>query len=283
VFRALAQGQFYRFGRGSAATQVSGAFALSHPYGLMSPPQMFAMRYQRWMYENGGHGMQAQKAVSMAAYAHAQTNPRAVMYGKPLTSEKYDEARWIVEPWRLFDCCQENDGAAAVIIMAADEAPDCRREPVYLLGAAQGADQRYVAAAHNGPAYASADFRTVAPRLWEMAGVTIDDVDVIQSYENFTGGVVMSLVEHGVCAAEEVDDVLTLDNLLAPTGRFPLNTSGGNLAECYMHGLGLTIEAIRQIRGESCNQVTNANIALVASGPMVAPVSDAVFGNASTL
>ena len=86
------------------------------------------------------------------------------------------------------------------------------------------------------------------------------DVDVIQSYENFTGGVVMSLVEHGICTGEEVDEVLTLENLLAPSGRLPLNTSGGNLAECYMHGLELIIEAVRQVRGQSPNQVPDVAI-----------------------
>ena len=82
-----------------------------------------------------------------------------------------------------------------------------------------------------------------------MAGVGPGDVDVVQCYENFTGGVLMSLVEHGFFAPDEAMDFLTLENLLAPGGKLPLNTSGGNLAECYMHGLELQIEAVRQLRG----------------------------------
>ena len=77
----------------------------------------------------------------------------------------------------------------------------------------------------------------------------------MQSYENFTGGVLMSLVEHGFFAPEEANDFLTPENLIAPGGTLPLNTSGGNLAECYMHGLELQIEAVRQLRGESTSQV----------------------------
>ncbi|MEJ2130567.1 MAG: acetyl-CoA acetyltransferase, partial [Gammaproteobacteria bacterium] len=73
------------------------------------------------------------------------------------------------------------------------------------------------------------------------------------------------------------------ENLIAPGGKLPLNTSGGNLAECYMHGLGLNIEAIRQIRGTSCNQVPGAKVSFVNAGPMVTPVSNAVFGSEETL
>jgi acetyl-CoA acetyltransferase len=90
----------------------------------------------------------------------------------------------------------------------------------------------------------------------------------VQCYENFTGCVVMALVEHGICAGPEVDEVLRFDDLIAPSGRTPLNTSGGNLAEGYIHGLGLAVEGIRQLRGESCNQVPDARVALVIGGPL---------------
>jgi acetyl-CoA acetyltransferase len=93
----------------------------------------------------------------------------------------------------------------------------------------------------------------------------------------------MSLVEHGFFAADEANDVLTLENLIAPSGRLPLNTSGGNLAECYMHGLELQIEAVRQLRGESPNQVPDARAALVISGPMVTPVSSMLLGTEAVL
>ena len=105
----------------------------------------------------------------------------------------------------------------------------------------------------------------------------------MQSYENFTGGVLMSLIEHEFFAADEANEFLTPDNLIAPGGRLPLNTSGGNLAECYMHGLELQIEAVRQIRGTSTNQVEGARVALVISGPMVTPVSSMILGGEETL
>jgi acetyl-CoA acetyltransferase len=282
VFRALAQGQFARFGQGAQIATVSGDFAMAHPYGLMSPAQRFAMKMMRFMHDHGVKH-EAQRAIAMASYHHAQANPRAVMYGRPLDEEKYEDSRWIVEPWRLFDCCQENDGAAALILVSAERAKDLPHKPTYLLAAVSGSDHRCAAPSHNAPNYASSSFSSVAPHLYEMSGVTAKDVDVCQNYENFTGGVLMSLVEHGFFAAEEANEFLTVENLVAPTGKLPLNTSGGNLAECYMHGLELQIEAIRQIRETSTSQVPDAAISMVCSGPMVTPVSSLIFGSEATL
>jgi acetyl-CoA acetyltransferase len=282
VFRALAQGQFQRFGAAPPGGTVSGEAALTFPYGLISPAQRFAMRVMRFMHDHDVR-QQAQRAIALASYHHAQSNPRAVMHGRPLTAEAYDASRWIVEPFRLYDCCMENDGAAALVLVSAERARDLGRPPAYLLGVAQGSEYRNAARGHNAPTYATASFTTVAPHLWQMAGLGPKDVSVVQSYENFTGGVLMSLVEHGFFAPEEANDFLTFDNLIAPRGRLPLNTSGGNLAECYMHGLELQIEAVRQLRGESTSQVDGARVGLVISGPMVTPVSSMLLGTEDTL
>ena len=93
----------------------------------------------------------------------------------------------------------------------------------------------------------------------------------------------MAMVEHGFCEPDACNDFFQLNNLLVDGGKLPLNTSGGNLAECYMHGLGLNIEAVRQVRGESTAQVAQADVSMVISGPMVTPVSSCIFGSEATL
>ncbi|MFP6816723.1 MAG: hypothetical protein VB949_13795 [Pseudomonadales bacterium] len=282
VFRGLAQGQFGRFGQGPRRNTIAGDMAHTVPYGLMSPAQMFAMKVQRFMHDHGVE-QSALRSISLASYHHAQQNPRAVMHGRPLDEAGYDASRWIVEPFHLYDCCLENDGAAAMVLVAAERAGDFDKPPAFVLSALSGSHFRAGASVHNTPDYATSTFKTLAPRLYDMAGLGPEDVDVLQSYENFTGGVLMGIVEHGFCAPDACNEYFVSERLQAPGGDLPLNTSGGNLAECYMHGLGLNIEAVRQIRGESTNQVENAEVSMVISGPMVTPVSSCIFGSESTL
>ncbi|MGH8134585.1 MAG: thiolase C-terminal domain-containing protein, partial [Steroidobacteraceae bacterium] len=180
VYRALAQGQFQRFGQAQAGSTVAGDAALINPYGIFAPAQRFALKIMRYMHDHGIK-QEALRALAMASYHHAQSNPRAVMYGRPLTEEAYDASRWISEPYHLFDCCQENDGAAALILVSAERAKDFKNKPAYVLAVAQGSDHRNAARSFNAPEFASSSFGPVAPHLWEMAKLGPKDVDVLQS------------------------------------------------------------------------------------------------------
>ena len=240
------------------------------------------MKVVRFMHDHGVR-QEALRSISLASYHHAQNNPRAVMHGRPLDEEKYDSSRWIVEPFHLFDCCLENDGAAAMVLVSAERAKDFPRKPAYILGAVGGSHYRAGASSHNTPDYATSTFKSLAPHLYDMAQVKPTDVNVLQSYENFTGGVLMSIVEHGFCEPDACNEFFVKERFFAGEGDLPLNTSGGNLAECYMHGLGLNIEAVRQIRGESSNPVPDVDVSMCISGPMVTPVSSSIFGSEATL
>jgi acetyl-CoA acetyltransferase len=282
VFRALAQGQHGRFGQSKPAPTAAGEMAYMAPYGVLSPAQKYAMKVRRYMHEHGVQ-QEALRAVALASYRHAQANPRAVMHGKPLDEAKYDTSRWIVEPFHLYDICLENDGAAALVLMSAERARELKQPPVYVLGAAAGSDHRTFAQPHNAPDYSSASFVQVAQEVFRMARLTPADIGSVQAYENFTGGVLIALAEHGFFRPEEANDFMTLANLSAPSGRLPLNTSGGNLAECYMHGFELILEAVRQVRGTSTSPAARRDSALVIGGPLVTPVSSLILGSGAAL
>ncbi len=277
VYRGLSQGAA-RMGRPPPAEKAALPLSFLSPYAVLAPIQFFAMRVRRFMHEHGVK-QDALAAIALAAYHHAQLNPAAVMHGRPLTRKAYDESRWIVEPFHLFDCALESDSAAALVITTAERARDLRHPPAYLLGAAQGADfrQSHMATLHNSPDYGTANFKSVAKRLYASCGIGPKDVSVSQVYENFSGGALMSMVEHGLLDVDEIEQKCTVENLTWPKGSLPINTSGGCLAECYTQGLAQVNEAVRQIRGTSSCQVDNAEIALVVSGPMVAATSSLVL------
>jgi len=282
VFRSLAQGQHGRFGQVAGIESISGEKAYLMPYGVLAPPQRFAMQVRRFMHEHGVR-QEALRAIALASYHHAQSNPRAVMHGRPLDAAAYDASRWITEPFHLYDCCMENDGAAAIVLVSAARARDIAHPPVYVLGAACGSGYRTGAPVHNAPRYAGASYEQVAPQLYRMAGVSPADVGVVQSYENFTGGVAMALAEHGFYAPDQANEFLTVENLIAPHGRLPLNTSGGNLAEGYVHGFELVLEAVRQVRGTASCLAQRRDVALVIAAPLVTPVSDLLLGSQAAL
>jgi len=276
VYRGLAQGQFGRYGQSGYGRPRGSNHWMT--YGMLVPAQMFAPRINRFFYETG-ISPDTQRAIALTCYKHAQNNPNAVMYGRPLTKAGYDASRWIVEPLRLYDCCQENDAAAALIVTTAERARDLQARPAYVLAAAQGTGHRggaFFEGIFDGPSFPSAETRSLANQLFGLAGLRPSDLDVAQFYENFTGCVVMAMLEHGVCDVDNANEFITEDNLTLG-GELPINTSGGNLAEAYVHGLGHHLEAVRQIRGTAINQVPDARTALVTGGPVSPPSSSIIY------
>ena len=143
-------------------------------------------------------------------------------------------------------------------------------------------------AAHSRWRRTTGRTRPVVSRPWPVGsganrGYGPNDVDVAQIYENATGMGVAAIIDHGFCTADEAGAFLTFENLIAPSGRLPVNTSGGNLAEGFVHGLSLVTEAVRQIPGTSVNQVPDAALSLMTGGPGDSVVSSALLGSAATL
>jgi acetyl-CoA acetyltransferase len=279
VFRSLAQGQFHRYGQTGRARGSRGAGAFTVPYGLSTPAQICAMQTMRFMHEHGVE-QDSLAEVVLAAYAHAQHNPRAIRYGTPLTREEYHASRWIAEPFHLYDCCPENDGAAAMVVASADRARSCAKPGVAIVAGAHGLSHRDGVAAFGEASFPTAHHRWVGEQLWARAGVGPADVQVAQFYENFTGPVLMAIAEMGFCAPDGLNEFVGDGNIQWPDGQLPINTSGGNLGEAYIHGFGNLVEAVRQVRGESTCQVDGVELSLSVSGPGFAPGSAVLFGRA---
>ncbi len=277
VYRALAQGQFARYGQAGGGRRATGTAAFTAPYGMLSPAQICAMQTMRYMHEHSVD-QDALAEVVLASYHHAQRNPRAIRYGTPLTREEYHSSRWIAEPFHLYDCCPENDGAAAIVVTTAERAKHLAKPGVAIVAAAHGLEHRDGVGAFNEANFPTAHYRHVGRQLWKRAGVGPADVDVAQFYENFTGPVLMAIAEMGFCEPARLNRFVADGNIRWPDGGLPVNTSGGNLGEGYIHGFGNVIEAVRQVRGESTAQVDSVELSLSVSGPGYAPGSAVLFG-----
>lgn len=268
VYRSLCQGQYYRYGQFNAG---GGAFsAFTHPFGLMTPAQYTALTLKRHMHLYGT-SREHLAEVAIAFRAHAQRNPRALMHGRPLDRETYFDARMIADPYCLYDCCLESDGACAIIISSVEQARDLRQRPATILSAAMASGPGWnigPSATQNMPIedYATVNSAVTGRLVFEQAGLTPADIDVAQIYDAFTGLIPMALEDYGFCGRGESGDFIAAGNLRWPDGGLPCNTSGGHLSEAYLHGLNLVIEGVRQMRGSSTAQVAGAETCLVTSG-----------------
>ncbi len=252
----------YGFGRG-----------LDAAYGQYGVNAMYAMVAQRHMHLYGTTHDQL-GAVAVAERAWAAGNPAAQFHDTPLTLEEYRRSRWVVEPFRLFDCCLVSNGGLAVIITSAERARDLRRPPVYVLGIGQG---------HPGgdPVETLASGAPLAKAsAFAMAGISLADIDVVQLYDCYTFTVLVTLEDYGFCAKGEGGPFVA-DGRIAPGGALPLNTGGGQLSSFYMWGMTPISEAVIQLRGDGgARQVPDAHVALVSgNGGILSTHATLVLGS----
>jgi acetyl-CoA acetyltransferase len=273
-YRAFNERSGRRFGSGVQHREPSAegaALGWSLPFGLLTPASWVAMAAQRYLH---AYGLTAEAfgQVAVTDRRHAATNPAAYFYGKPITLEDHAASRWIVEPLRLLDCCQETDGGQAIVVTTVERARDLPNPPAVVLAAAQGAGraQEQMTGFYRGDLTGLPEMGVVARQLWRTSGLKPADIDVGILYDHFTPFVLMQLEEFGFCRPGEAAEFVA-------AGTLPINTHGGQLGEAYLHGMNGIAEAVRQLRGSSVNQIPGAARALVTAGTGV-PTSGLVIG-----
>jgi acetyl-CoA acetyltransferase len=280
-YRALNERSGLRFGdTGRTMTTLPLWMSWYAPFGLITPASWVAISARRYMHDYGV-GNEHFGAISVVDRKHAATNPDAWFHGRPITLEEHQASRWIVEPvLRLLDCCQESDGAVALVVTSAERAADLRQRPAVIEAAAQGAafDAEMMTSYYRHDVSSLPDMAVVGRSLWAQSGLKPTDISTAFIYDHFTPLVLMQLEELGFCGRGEAKDFATVDNL-SLGGGLPINTNGGLLGEAYIHGMNGITEAVRQVRGTSCNQVAGVAHVLVTSGTGV-PTSGLILGPA---
>jgi acetyl-CoA acetyltransferase len=281
AYRAFNERSGRRFGRGTQDRPVEPTTdavgrSWTTPYGLLTPAQQVAMFARRYLHE---HGLttEAFGRVAVSVREHAATNPHAWFYQRPITLEDHQSSRWITEPLRLLDCCQESDGAQALVITSVERARTLPHPPAVVAAAAQGSsrDQHMMTSFYRDDLVTLPEMGLVGRQLYAQAGIGPDGVQAAVLYDHFTPFVLVQLEELGFCGRGEAD-AFVRDGHLRLGGQLPTNTHGGQLGEAYIHGMNGIAEAVRQVRGTAVNQVDGVEHVLVTAGTGV-PTSGAIL------
>ena len=249
--------------------------AWSYPMGLTTPAATVAMQARRYLHDYGATSEDFGR-VTVADRRHAATNPAAFFFERPITLEDHQSSRMIVDPLHLLDCCQESDGAVAIVVTSAERARDLPQPPAHVAAAAQGsAPDQFVMTSYYRDDIGIPEMGVVGRELWRQSGLGPADVQTAVLYDHFTPYVLMQLEELGFCGRGEAKDFVA-DGAIELGGRLPLNTHGGQLGEAYLHGMNGINEAVRQVRGTSVNQVLDVAHVLVTAGTGV-PTSGLVL------
>ena len=284
VYRAMNERSWYRFGNGNYGFGSSPIFENINygwymPYGFHTPAAWVGMFAQRYMHTYGATSEDFGR-VAVAARDFAATNPAAFFHGKPITLQEHQASRWICEPLHLLDCCQESDGAVAMVITSSERARDLLQKPVVIKGAAQGLSdgQQIMTSYFRKDITGLPEMGLVAQQLWQQSGLSAQDIQTAVIYDHFTPFVLPQLEEFGFCKRGEAKDFVRAGEH-ARGGKLPINTHGGQLGEAYIHGMNGVAEAVRQVRGSAANQVDNVHNVLVTAGTGV-PTSGLILGDA---
>lgn len=254
--------------------------AWDFPLGLVAPAN-FALHVKRYLHEAPATREHLAK-IAVKNHKHAGTNPKAQLR-QEITVEQALAAPMVVEPFGLFDCTPQSDGAAALLLVAEDVVDRYTDSPVWVNGVGVGLDR--VMHQHK------ADMTTFPPTVkaakaaYSMAGITPDQIDVAEVHDCFTGVELISYEDLGFAERFEGHKVVDSGDHYVG-GRIPVNPSGGLKAKGHppgATGIAQCVEIFEQLRGESTNQVDGARIGIAHNiGGPTAVSAITVMGNAPT-
>ncbi len=282
VYRAMNERSWYRFGTGDYGFSSTPIFENVNygyymPHGFHTPASWVGMFAQRYMYEYGATSEDFGR-IAVAARDFAATNPAAFFYEKPITLADHQASKWICEPLHLLDCCQESDGAVAMIITSVERAKTLTHKPVVIKAGSQGIaeGQQSMTSYYRDDITGLPEMGIVAKELYAQSGLGPDDFQTAIIYDHFTPFVLPQLEEFGFAERGKAKDFIRAGHHQRG-GKLPINTHGGQLGEAYIHGMNGVAEAVRQVRGTAVNQVDNVENVLVTAGTGV-PTSGLILG-----
>jgi acetyl-CoA acetyltransferase len=236
-----------------------------YPYGAGGANASFALIARNYM-RTFGVTREDVGRIAVAQRANALRNPHALMK-TPLTLEQYLAARRISDPIHLFDCVMPCAGAEAFLVMRDETAASLGLPAVRLLSTIE----RHNAFAED-PIQVRGGWAMDIGELYAMAGVKPDDLDVVQTYDDYPVITMMQFEDLGFCKKGE-GAAFVRQHDLRIEGDFPHNTSGGQLSVGQAGAAGAylgLVEGLRQVLGTAGpTQVKKASLGLASGFGMI--------------
>ena len=233
--------------------------AWDFPLGLVAPAN-FALHVARYLYESPAT-REHMAMVAVKNHRHGVSNPKAQLRFE-VTMQQVLDAPMVVEPFGLFDCCPQSDGAAAVLLVAEELAGRYTDDPVWVRGVGLGIDR--VMHAHKPDMTTFPPTTKAAKAAFGMAGIGPGDIDVAEVHDCFTGVEMITYEDLGFADRFGAAKLLEAGETTVG-GRIPVNPSGGLKAKGHppgATGVAQCYELFEQLRGAACNQVDGARWAL---------------------
>jgi acetyl-CoA acetyltransferase len=236
-----------------------------YPVGAGGPNQSFAFLTDYYMRTYGAEPADFGK-MCVAQRANALKIPWA-MFKKPLTLEEYLGSRLISDPVRLFDCVMPCAGAEAFLVMRRETAAAAGLRHARILSTIERHN-----AFPSDPIQFRGGWAVDRDELYAQAGVQPDDIDFVETYDDYPVINMLQFEDLGFCGKGEAP-ALVRANTLTYDGTFPFNTSGGQLSVGQAGAAGGMlgmVEAIRQLTRQTIGgQVPDAKLGLVCGFGMI--------------
>lgn len=215
---------------------------------------IYARKIRRYMAQTDARPVHL-AMIAAKNHANGALNPKA-QFRTPRSAEEVLAARTVVPPLTLFMCSPISDGAAAVVLVAADHARDRRLEGPVLAGCALAMDNL-----GDG----RSQMVEVARTAYRRAGIGPEEVDLAEVHDATAAGELFALEDLGLAAPgtgwRQVEEGATRID-----GMRPVNPSGGLLARGHpigATGVAQVVELLWQMRGQAGpRQVARARVAV---------------------
>lgn len=212
-------------------------------------PSLFAMIARRHMHQYGTTREQL-AAVAVKNHANGALNPQAHMR-KVITLEQALAGKPIAEPLTVYDCSLISDGAAAVVLVPADEAQRYTSRGARVLSVVQTSD--FVALDDKEDITVFPSVQAAGRQAYEAAGLGPNDIEFAELHDCFTIAEIVASEDLGFANKGEGGPFAQAGCSLIG-GRLPINTSGGLKSKGHpvgATGVGQICDIVMQLRGDA--------------------------------